>query len=76
MFNPAEMSKNMKEYGSFIPGIRPGRHTADFLEQVMMHMTLAGATFLAVIALVPGWLAPQADAERCRSPPSSAAPRS
>ncbi|MCC7140115.1 MAG: preprotein translocase subunit SecY [Planctomycetes bacterium] len=62
MFNPAEMSKNMKEGGSFIPGIRPGRHTADFLQRVMVHMTLAGATFLAVIALVPGWLARNADA--------------
>jgi preprotein translocase subunit SecY len=57
MFNPAEMAKNMKEHGSFIPGIRPGRHTADFLDAVMRSVTLAGATFLAVIALVPQWLA-------------------
>lgn len=63
MFNPAEMSKNMKESGSFIPGIRPGRHTADFLQKVMTHMTLAGATFLAVIALVPSWLARRAGAD-------------
>ena len=62
MFNPAEMSKNMKESGSFIPGIRPGRSTAEFLERVMVHMTLAGATFLAMIAIVPAWLARQADA--------------
>jgi preprotein translocase subunit SecY len=62
MFNPAEMSKHMKEAGSFIPGIRPGRHTADFLQRVMVHMTLAGATFLAVIALVPAWVAQRADA--------------
>jgi preprotein translocase subunit SecY len=57
MFNPTEMSKNMKDYGSFIPGIRPGRRTAEFLDSVMRHITLAGATFLAVIALVPQWLA-------------------
>jgi preprotein translocase subunit SecY len=63
MFNPAEMSKNMKESGSFIPGIRPGRHTADFLQKVMTHMTLAGATFLAVIAIVPSWLARRAGAD-------------
>ncbi|MBL9085664.1 MAG: preprotein translocase subunit SecY [Planctomycetia bacterium] len=63
MFNPAEMSKNMKESGSFIPGIRPGRHTADFLQKVMTHMTLAGATFLAVITLVPSWLARRAGAD-------------
>ena len=62
MFNPAEMSKNMKESGSFIPGIRPGRSTAEFLEKVMVHMTLAGATFLAMIAIIPAWLARQADA--------------
>jgi preprotein translocase subunit SecY len=57
MFNPAEMSKNMKEYGSFIPGIRPGKKTAEFLERVMTRITLAGATFLAIIALVPQQLA-------------------
>ena len=62
MFNPAEMSKNMKEYGSFIPGIRPGRRTAEFLERVMVHVTLAGATFLAVVAIVPAWLAREASA--------------
>jgi preprotein translocase subunit SecY len=63
MFNPAEMSKNMKEYGSFIPGIRPGRRTAEFLERVMTHVTLAGATFLAVVAIVPQWLASQATSQ-------------
>jgi preprotein translocase subunit SecY len=53
MFNPVEMSKNMKEGGSFIPGIRPGKRTAEFLERVMTRVTLAGATFLAIIATVP-----------------------
>jgi preprotein translocase subunit SecY len=53
MFNPAEMSKNMKEYGAFVPGIRPGRRTADFLEKVMIRVTVAGAAFLAAIALFP-----------------------
>jgi preprotein translocase subunit SecY len=57
MFNPAEMSKNMKEGGSFIPGIRPGKRTAEFLERVMTRITLAGATFLCLIALVPQQLA-------------------
>jgi preprotein translocase subunit SecY len=57
------MSKNMKEYGSFIPGIRPGRRTAEFLERVMTHVTLAGATFLAVVAIVPQWLASQATSQ-------------
>ena len=42
MFNPAEMSKNMKEYGSFIPGIRPGKKTAEFLEKMMIRITPGG----------------------------------
>jgi preprotein translocase subunit SecY len=53
MFNPVEMSKNMKEAGSFIPGIRPGRPTAEYLEKIMSRITLAGATFLALIAILP-----------------------
>jgi preprotein translocase subunit SecY len=53
MFNPVEMSKNMKEYGSFIPGIRPGRPTAEHLEKIMNRITLAGAAFLALIAVLP-----------------------
>ncbi|MBM4043536.1 MAG: preprotein translocase subunit SecY [Planctomycetes bacterium] len=52
-FNPTEMADNMKDYGSFIPGIRPGRHTAEHLENVMTHITLPGAAFLAVIAVLP-----------------------
>ena len=52
-FNPKEMSSNMKDYGSFIPGIRPGHRTAEYLEGVMSRITLAGASFLAVIAILP-----------------------
>jgi len=52
-FNPTEIANNMKEYGSFIPGIRPGRRTAEYLEQVIHRITLAGAVFLAFIALTP-----------------------
>jgi preprotein translocase subunit SecY len=52
-FNPTEMADNMKDYGSFIPGIRPGRHTAEYLENVMTRITLPGAAFLAVIAVLP-----------------------
>ena len=53
MFQPTEMANNLKEYGSFIPGIRPGRKTADFLERVMVRITLVGGAFLAVIAVIP-----------------------
>lgn len=53
MFNPVEISQNMKENGSFIPGIRPGKRTAEYLEHVLNRITLAGAVFLSAIAVVP-----------------------
>ncbi len=53
VFNPREMAENLQSYGSFIPGIRPGRRTASYLEDIMNRVTLAGAFFLLVIALMP-----------------------
>lgn len=52
-FNPKDMSDNLKNYGSFIPGYRPGRRTADYLEKVMVRITYVGAGFLAVVAIIP-----------------------
>jgi len=52
-FKPLEIADELKKYGSFIPGIRPGKNTADFLEQVFVKITFVGATFLTVIALTP-----------------------
>ncbi|MCX7704096.1 MAG: preprotein translocase subunit SecY [Planctomycetota bacterium] len=52
-FNPAEMSKNLREHGNFIPGIRPGRKTAEVLEYILNRIALAGGTFIAFIALFP-----------------------
>lgn len=52
-FQPKEMAKNLRDAGSFIPGLRPGRRTADYLESVMTRITYYGASFLAVIAVVP-----------------------
>ena len=52
-FNPEEISKNIQQNGGYIPGIRPGRPTADFLKKINNRITLFGAIFLAVIALVP-----------------------
>ena len=52
-FNPKEMADNLKDYGSFIPGYRPGKRTADYLERVLMRITYVGAAFLAVIAIIP-----------------------
>jgi preprotein translocase subunit SecY len=52
-FNPKEIADNLKDYGSFIPGYRPGKSTADYLERVLMRITYVGAAFLAVIAVIP-----------------------
>ena len=52
-FQPKEMAKNLRDSGSFIPGLRPGRRTAEYLEKVMTRITYFGASFLAIIAVVP-----------------------
>jgi preprotein translocase subunit SecY len=52
-FNPKEMAENLKDYGTFIPGYRPGRRTADYLESVMTRITYVGAAFLSLVAIVP-----------------------
>ena len=52
-FNPVEMANNMKNNGGFIPGIRPGRPTSEFISRVLSKITLAGAIFLGFIAIVP-----------------------
>src|SRR4029077_14470775 len=52
-FNPKEIADNLKDYGSFIPGYRPGKSTAEYLERVLMRITFVGAAFLAVIAIIP-----------------------
>ncbi len=52
-FNPEDISKNIQQNGGFIPGIRPGRPTADFLKRINNRITLFGAIFLALIALIP-----------------------
>jgi len=56
VFSPNDISENMKKYGGFIPGIRPGPPTAEFLDYVMNRITLAGATFIAVIAIFPDFI--------------------
>jgi preprotein translocase subunit SecY len=53
IFNPKDMANNLKDYGSFIPGYRPGKRTADYLEKVMVRITYVGAAFLAVVAVIP-----------------------
>jgi preprotein translocase subunit SecY len=52
-FNPTEVADNMKKYGGFIPGIRPGRPTAEYLNFVLTRLTAPGALYLATIGLIP-----------------------
>jgi preprotein translocase subunit SecY len=52
-FNPKDVADNMKKYGGFIPGIRPGRQTAEYLDRILTRITLPGALFIAGIALMP-----------------------
>jgi preprotein translocase subunit SecY len=52
-FQPKEMANQLRDYGSFIPGLRPGKRTADYLEAVMNRITYVGAAFLCVIAVIP-----------------------
>jgi preprotein translocase subunit SecY len=52
-FQPKEMSEHLRDWGSFIPGMRPGRRTAEYLERVMNRITYVGAAFLSVVAIIP-----------------------
>ena len=56
VFNPVDLSENMKKYGGFIPGVRPGNNTSEFLDYVMTRITLAGAMFIAFIAIFPDFI--------------------
>ena len=53
MFNPIEQADNLKKYGGFIPGVRPGRPTASYLDRVLTRLTLPGAIYLGIIAVLP-----------------------
>lgn len=53
MFNPIQIADDLKKYGGYIPGVRPGKPTSDFLNYTMTRITLAGATFLTIIAILP-----------------------
>jgi preprotein translocase subunit SecY len=52
-FNPTDVADNMKKYGGFVPGIRPGRQTAEYLDRILTRIMLPGALFIAAIALLP-----------------------
>ena len=54
-FNPTEVADNMKKYGGFVPGIRPGKPTADYLDFILSRITLAGALYLGIISVLPNF---------------------
>lgn len=56
IFNPTEVADNMRKYGGFIPGIRPGKKTAEFVETILTRITFVGAIYLALIALIPEFM--------------------
>ncbi len=56
VFNPDDVAENMRKHGGFVPGIRPGKRTAEYLDHVLGRITFAGALYLAVVALIPEFL--------------------
>jgi preprotein translocase subunit SecY len=52
-FNPRDLAENLKKWGGFIPGIRPGEHTANHIQSILERITLGGALFVALLALLP-----------------------
>ena len=59
VFNPEETAENLKKYGGFIPGIRPGKNTEEYLDYVLTRITVVGAAYLTIICLVPEFLIAQ-----------------
>jgi preprotein translocase subunit SecY len=56
VFNPSEVADNMRKYGGFVPGIRPGKRTADYINEILTRITLVGALYLILISFIPEWM--------------------
>jgi preprotein translocase subunit SecY len=56
VFNPTEVADNMRKYGGFVPGIRPGKRTADHINEILTRITLVGAAYLIIISIIPEWM--------------------
>jgi preprotein translocase subunit SecY len=56
VFNPADVADNMRKHGGFIPGIRPGHRTRDYINDVLTRVTLVGGLYLILISLIPEWM--------------------
>ena len=56
VFNPTELADNMRKYGGFIPGIRPGRNTSEYISKILRRLTFVGGCYLALVCLIPEWM--------------------
>ena len=56
IFNPTELADNMRKYGGFIPGIRPGRNTSEHINRILSRLTFVGGVYLAIVCLLPEWM--------------------
>jgi len=56
IFNPVDLAENLKKQGAFIPGVKPGARTAEYIDRVLTRVTLPGSVYLAIVALVPFWI--------------------
>ena len=56
IFNPVDLAENLKKQGAFIPGVKPGTRTAEYIDRILTRVTLPGSIYLALIALVPFWI--------------------
>ncbi|MBM3312543.1 MAG: preprotein translocase subunit SecY, partial [Candidatus Aminicenantes bacterium] len=56
IFNPTDVAENLRKYGGFIPGIRPGKNTSDYVDSILSRITLVGAVYLALLAILPEFL--------------------
>ena len=67
IFNPDDVAENMRKYGGFVPGIRPGKRTAEYIDTILTRITLAGSIYLALVAILPDLMIVgfRADAMRC-----------
>jgi len=56
IFNPDELADNMRKWGGFVPGIRPGRHTSEYVNTILTRLTFVGGVYLALISIIPEWM--------------------
>ena len=56
IFNPVDLAENLKKQGAFVPGVKPGARTAEYIDRVLTRVTLPGSIYLALVALLPFWI--------------------